>query len=104
MKHKKLFAAFVAAITFAALSVPALAQAPNAPPQVISPEVQADRKITFRLLAPKAESVRLTGSDYPLIAPDRWLADFEKIAIRDEVRPLILKDNALRLFGFSSKE
>ena len=65
MKHKKLFAAFVAAITFAALSVPALAQAPNAQPQVTSPEVQADRKITFRLLAPKAESVRLSGGDIP---------------------------------------
>ncbi len=43
----------------------------------------------------------LFGSDYPLIAPDRWLADFEKIAIRDEVRPLILKDNAMRLFGLA---
>jgi uncharacterized protein len=43
----------------------------------------------------------LFGSDYPLIAPDRWLADFEKIAIKDEVRPLILKENALRLFGLS---
>ncbi|MDX2029097.1 MAG: amidohydrolase family protein [Blastocatellia bacterium] len=43
----------------------------------------------------------LFGSDYPLIAPDRWLADFEKIAIRDEVRPLILKENALRLFGLA---
>ncbi len=43
----------------------------------------------------------LFGSDYPLIAPDRWLADFEKIAIREEVRPLILKQNALRLFGLS---
>src|SRR5215469_11430935 len=42
----------------------------------------------------------LFGSDYPLITPDRWLADFEKIAIRDEVRPLILKQNALRLLGF----
>ena len=36
----------------------------------------------------------LFGSDYPLLTPDRWLADFEKIAIRDEVRPLILKENA----------
>ncbi|MFN7928050.1 MAG: amidohydrolase family protein [Blastocatellia bacterium] len=43
----------------------------------------------------------LFGSDYPLIAPDRWLADFEKIAIKDEVRPLVLKENALRLFGLS---
>ena len=41
----------------------------------------------------------LFGSDYPWITPDRWLADFEKIAIRDEVRPLILKENAMRLFG-----
>jgi uncharacterized protein len=41
----------------------------------------------------------LFGSDYPLLTPDRWLADFEKIGIRDEVRPLILKENALRLFG-----
>jgi hypothetical protein len=43
----------------------------------------------------------LFGSDYPLLAPDRWLADFEKIAIKDEVRPLILKENALRLFGLA---
>jgi predicted TIM-barrel fold metal-dependent hydrolase len=39
----------------------------------------------------------LFGSDYPLITPDRWLADFEKLPIRDEVRPLVLKDNAARL-------
>jgi len=45
----------------------------------------------------------LFGSDYPLIAPDRWLADFEKIAIKDEVRPLIMKENALRLFGLASQ-
>jgi uncharacterized protein len=44
----------------------------------------------------------LFGSDYPLITPDRWLADFEKIAIRDEVRPLILKENAARLLGLKS--
>jgi hypothetical protein len=41
----------------------------------------------------------LFGSDYPLITPERWMADFEKIAIRDEVRPLILKENAVKLFG-----
>src|ERR1700751_2867297 len=41
----------------------------------------------------------LFGSDYPLITPDRWLSDFEKIGIRDEIRPLILKDNAVRLLG-----
>jgi len=41
----------------------------------------------------------LFGSDYPWITPDRWLADFATIAIRDEVRPLILKENAARLLA-----
>ena len=41
----------------------------------------------------------LFASDYPLITPDRWLADFEKTTIREEVRPLILKENAVRLLG-----
>jgi uncharacterized protein len=39
------------------------------------------------------------GSDYPMLTPDRWMADFEKAPFRDEVRPLILKENALRVFG-----
>jgi len=34
-------------------------------PRVTSPEVAADRRVTFRILAPKAEAVRLTGSDIP---------------------------------------
>jgi uncharacterized protein len=41
----------------------------------------------------------LFGSDYPMLTPERWLADFQQIAIKDEVRPLILKENAMRLFG-----
>ena len=41
----------------------------------------------------------LFGSDFPLITPDRWLWDFEKLDIRDEVRPLVLKENAARLLG-----
>jgi hypothetical protein len=41
----------------------------------------------------------LFGSDYPWITPDRWLTDFAKIDIRDEVRPLVLKANAVRLLG-----
>jgi len=43
----------------------------------------------------------LFGSDYPLITPDRWMTDFAAIAIRDEVRPLILKENAARLFSLA---
>jgi predicted TIM-barrel fold metal-dependent hydrolase len=45
----------------------------------------------------------LFGSDYPLITPERWIADFEKVPFKDEVRPLILKENAMKLFGFTSK-
>jgi predicted TIM-barrel fold metal-dependent hydrolase len=43
----------------------------------------------------------LFGSDYPLITPDRWLADFAELSIRDEVRPLVLKENAARLLGLA---
>ncbi len=39
----------------------------------------------------------LFGSDYPLITPERWLADFEKLPIRDEVRPEVIKGNAAKL-------
>ncbi len=41
----------------------------------------------------------LFGSDFPMITPDRWLADFEQADFKDEVRPLILKENAIRLLG-----
>jgi uncharacterized protein len=41
----------------------------------------------------------LFGSDFPVLTPDRWLADFTALEIKDEVRPLILKENALRLLG-----
>jgi len=34
-------------------------------PRVVSPELSAERKLTFRILAPKAEAVRLSGSDLP---------------------------------------
>ncbi|GAB3722070.1 amidohydrolase family protein [Nocardiopsis oceani] len=41
----------------------------------------------------------LFGSDYPVLSPDRWLADFDKLDIKPEVRPKILKDNAVRLLS-----
>jgi predicted TIM-barrel fold metal-dependent hydrolase len=41
----------------------------------------------------------LFGSDFPVLTPDRWLADFDKLPIKDSVRPKILKDNAARLLG-----
>lgn len=39
----------------------------------------------------------LFGSDFPVISPERWLKDFEEAPFRDEVRPKILIQNALRL-------
>jgi predicted TIM-barrel fold metal-dependent hydrolase len=41
----------------------------------------------------------LFGSDYPLITPDRWIEDFDNLAIKDGVRERILKTNAVRLLG-----
>jgi hypothetical protein len=43
----------------------------------------------------------LFGSDFPMITPDRWLADFETLDIKPEVRPKILKHNAARLLGLT---
>jgi predicted TIM-barrel fold metal-dependent hydrolase len=43
----------------------------------------------------------LFGSDWPMIAPERWLKAFDEAPFRDEVRPLILKENAMRLLGVS---
>jgi MFS family permease len=37
------------------------------------------------------------GSDYPVLAPERWIAEFDKLPIKPEVRPLILKENAAKL-------
>lgn len=41
----------------------------------------------------------LFGSDWPVITPDRWLRDFDTIGIKDEVKPKILKENAIKLLG-----
>ncbi|WP_106400794.1 amidohydrolase family protein [Actinocorallia populi] len=43
----------------------------------------------------------LFGSDFPVITPDRWLADFADLDVRPEARPLILKDNAARILGLT---
>ena len=37
------------------------------------------------------------GTDYPWITPSKWLKGFSSVAIRDEVRPKILKENAKRI-------
>jgi len=39
----------------------------------------------------------LFGSDYPVITPEKWIEEFDKLPIKPEVRPLIMKENAARL-------
>jgi len=41
----------------------------------------------------------LFGSDYPLLRPERWIADFEQLDIKPEVKPLIMKENAITALG-----
>jgi predicted TIM-barrel fold metal-dependent hydrolase len=41
----------------------------------------------------------LFGTDYPLLTPERWLKDFGALDLKPDVRPKILKDNAVRLLG-----
>jgi uncharacterized protein len=62
------------------------------PPQLVS---QANSLLRDKVLF---------GSDFPAISPDRWLRDFAALDLEDEVRPLILKDNAIRLFGLGADE
>jgi uncharacterized protein len=44
----------------------------------------------------------LFGTDYPLLTPERWLRDFETLDVKPDVRPKILKDNAVRVLGLAS--
>jgi len=66
---KKGITRIAAVLLWAAISPSALtfAQTPanqrQQPPAVVSPEVQSDRRITFRIFAPQAESVRLSAGD-----------------------------------------
>ncbi|MBL9129436.1 MAG: hypothetical protein JNL97_17420, partial [Verrucomicrobiales bacterium] len=57
---------FALACTALAVGPSALAQPRgNPPPLVVSPEVSADRHVTLRILAPKAQSVQIGGGDIP---------------------------------------
>ena len=43
----------------------------------------------------------LFGSDFPLLTPDRWIADAAKTALKPEALPGIMRDNAARLLGLA---
>ena len=46
----------------------------------------------------------LFGSDYPLLRPQRWVDDFAQLDIRAEVKPLVMKQNAIRALGLTEAE
>lgn len=58
-------------VACSSFAVPAWAQPPERarPPEFSSPEVSADRKVTFRVYAPKAQAVRLASGDMPGVGP-----------------------------------
>jgi predicted TIM-barrel fold metal-dependent hydrolase len=41
------------------------------------------------------------GSDFPILTPDRWLAEFATLDIRDSVRPKIMLHNAAKFLGIT---
>ena len=47
------------------------------PPQFASPEVNADRRVSFRIYAPQAREVRLAASDIPGIGQNSRLTKAE---------------------------
>lgn len=67
MKISKVLPILAAGALMASFFSPISLYAQRGPqgPRVISPEVSSDGKVTFRILAPKAEAVRLSGSDIP---------------------------------------
>ena len=44
----------------------------------------------------------LFGTDYPLLTPDRWLADIEATDLAADAMPAIMRDNAVRLLGLGA--
>ncbi|KRA80847.1 amidohydrolase family protein [Altererythrobacter sp. Root672] len=43
----------------------------------------------------------LFGTDFPLIHPDKWMAAAAEVGFREEVMPLIMKDNAAKVLGLA---
>ncbi len=74
-RHPLAAAAYALAIVCAGVPAAFGQDAPRAPqaaagrgsqaPQVVSPEVSADARITFRIFAPQAQAVRLAAGDIP---------------------------------------
>jgi enterochelin esterase-like enzyme len=57
-------------------------------PAFVSPEVLADRRVTFRIFAPRADEVRLAGSDIPRNVPAAAMAKADNGVWEATVGPL----------------
>jgi len=69
--------AIAARIMIAALALTPVVFAQQQPaPPLVSPQVMPDRTVVFRLRAPQATSVRVTGSDMPVLAGGRGAGGF----------------------------
>ena len=44
----------------------------------------------------------LFGSDFPYLPPDRWLSGFDRLEIREDVRPKVLLENAKRVLNLQT--
>jgi hypothetical protein len=55
------------------------------------------RRLAMGRRRPSSSSATMRGCT--MITPDRWLSDIKLADFKDEVRPLILKENAARLLG-----
>ena len=75
---------FFAALSFCALAVPASAQqALFSGTDLVSPEINADRSVTFRLIAPKAVKVQITGDFLPNVKVQSPFGEVEQAGVAD---------------------
>ena len=61
----------------------------------------ANNPVANLFRVPELKEKILFGSDYPVISPQKWIEEFDKLPIKPEVRPLIMKGNAARLLGLA---
>lgn len=82
----KIFLALAVVSTFAFPSL--FAQGPARGPVFVSPEVQPDRKVVFRINAPNANDVKIGGGDMPGMGPGKAMTKAENGVWESTVGPL----------------
>jgi enterochelin esterase-like enzyme len=78
MRQIALLTALTGIVTLTASSKAPAQDRGTRPPEFVSPEVSAEKKITFRVYAPKAEAVRLSGGDIPGNGPGAEMKKSDK--------------------------